>query len=392
MRLLFSAAINRFGPPCSHVAVQSPRCCLPVAFLASLAPCCSPVACLSLPCRLPVASLLLSCCCPVAPLLLPCRCPTALLSLSCRFLSPPVISCQHATFCLTPSCRSPVAFLSFIPVALLSLFPVTSLVPSCCLPAVFLSLPCCLVFASVSLPCCPTWYPVALLSLACRLPVACLSPSCCLPVASLSPPGRPVCYLSLPCCILVASGLPNKCKTLVFIFFTYVHLYKKPCTILSHLLSSTSLSLSCRTPVGFLLPSCRKKAPCRSPAALLSLSCRSPVAFSCRLRVASLLPLALSPSCCLAFAFLSLILSLCLVSCCFPVAALSLPCCPPVAAPLLPSCRLPFASRRFPAASLPLSCCCSCYHPVAFLSPPCRLPVAPCRISLLPASRGPNLM
>ena len=47
----------RFGPPRSPVAVLSPPCPLPVTFLALLAPCCSPVACLSLSCRSPVAPL-----------------------------------------------------------------------------------------------------------------------------------------------------------------------------------------------------------------------------------------------------------------------------------------------------------------------------------------------
>ena len=152
-------------------------------------------------------------------------------------------------------------------------------------------------------------------------------------------------------------------------------------------------------PVASLSPPCRKKTPCRSSVALLSLSCCSPVAFSCRFSVASLLPLPLSPSCRLPFAFLSLILSLCLVSCCFPVVSLPPPCCHPVAS-LLPACRtspVAFLSPaccflslpcRFPAAFL-LS---SCRHPVVFLSLPCHLPVAPCRISPSPASRGPNVM
>ena len=188
-------------------------------------------------------------------------------------------------------------------------------------------------------------------------------------------------------------------KTLVPIFFTYIHLYKSPCTILSPLSSSTSLSISYRTPVTFLSPSRCKKTPCRSPVALLSLSCCSPVPLSCRLPVASLWPLALLPSCRLPFAFLSLILSLCLVSCCFPVATLSPPCRPPVAlllpscrsspvAFLSPACRFLSLSCHFPAAFLSSSC----RHPVIFQSPPCRLPVAPCRISPSPASRGPNLL
>ena len=123
------------------------------------------------------------------------------------------------------------------------------------------------------------------------------------------------------------------------------------------------------------------------------------VAFSCRFPVASLSPLALSPSCRLHFPFLSLILSQCLVFCCFPVISLSPPCRRPVAC-LLPSCRtspvafLSPACRflslpcRFPAAFLLFSC----RHPVVFLSPPCRLPVAPGRILPSPASRGPNLL
>ena len=122
---------NRFGPPRHPVASLSPPCRCFGTF--------SP---LSLPCRLPVASLSLSCRSPVAPLSLPCRFPTALLSLSCRFLSLPVVSCRHATFCLALSCRSPVALLSFPLVALLSLFPVASLSPSCRLPVVFLPPPC----------------------------------------------------------------------------------------------------------------------------------------------------------------------------------------------------------------------------------------------------------
>ena len=159
------------------------------------------------------------------------------------------------------------------------------------------------------------------------------------------------------------------------------------------------LSQLCRLPVAFLSPSCRTKTPCRSRVALLSLSCCSPVAFSCRFPVTSLSPLALLPSCRLPVAFLSLILSLCLVSCRFPVVSLSPTCRCPVAllspscrtSPfgfLLPACRFLSPSCLFPAAGLSSSC----RHPVVFLSPPCRLPVAPCRISLSPASRGPNLL
>ena len=171
-------------------------------------------------------------------------------------------------------------------------------------------------------------------------------------------------------------------------YFVSLVLFYKPVTLLSH---------PFRLPVAFLSPSCRKKTPCRSPVAFLSLSCRSPVALSCRFPVTSLSPLALLPSCRLPFAFLSLLLSLCLVSCCFPVSTLSPPCRPPVAlllpscstspvAFLSPACRFLLPSCRFPAAFL-LS---SCRHPVVFLLPACRLPVAPCRISPSPSSRGRN--
>ena len=169
-----------------------------------------------------------------------------------------VVSCRHATFCVTPSCRTPVALLSFLPVHFLSPFPVAFLSPSCCLPAVFLPLRCCLPVASLSLPCCPTWYPVALLSLACRLPVACLSPSCRLPIASLSPPCRPMCYLIAPRCI------PRACP-----------------------------SLSCGLPVAYL------SLPCHFPAACLSHFWRSLVRERkkpCSYCDPSLLP-CLSPSC-----------------------------------------------------------------------------------------------
>ena len=173
-------------------------------------------------------------------------------------------------------------------------------------------------------------------------------------------------------------------------YFVPLVIFHRPVALLSH---------PCRLPVAFLSPSCRKKTPCRSPVALMSLSCRSPVAFSCRFPVASLSPLALLPSCRLPVAFLSLILSLCLVSCRFPVVSLSPPCRRPVAllspscrtspvAFMSPACRFLSLPCRFPAAGQ-LS---SCRHPVVFLSPPCRLPVAPCRISPLPASRGPNLI
>ena len=95
---------------------------------------------------------------PSAPTYLPpCRFPAALRSLSCRFLSLPVVSCRHANFCVAPSCRSPVALLSFPPVALPSLSPVASLSPSCRLHVVFLPPPCRLPVASLSPPCRPMW-------------------------------------------------------------------------------------------------------------------------------------------------------------------------------------------------------------------------------------------
>ena len=173
-------------------------------------------------------------------------------------------------------------------------------------------------------------------------------------------------------------------------YFVPLVVFHRPVALLSH---------PCRLPVAFLSPFCRTKTPCSSPVALLSLSCRSPAAFACRFPVASLSPLAPLPSCRLPVAFLSLILSLCLVSCRFPVVSLSPPCRRPVAL-LSPSCRtspVAFLSPacgflslpcRFPAAGLSSSC----RHSVVFLSPPCRLPVAPCRISPSPASRGPNLI
>ena len=139
------------------IRATSPSCRHLVASLWPPCRCCGTFSRLSLACRLPVASLSLSCRSPVAPLSLPCRFPAALLSLSCRFLSLPVVSCRHATFCLAPSCPSSVALLSFPPVALLWLFPVASLLPSCRLPVVFLPPPCHLPVASLSLPCRPTW-------------------------------------------------------------------------------------------------------------------------------------------------------------------------------------------------------------------------------------------
>ena len=166
-----------------HLALLSPSCRLPVAVLGLLAPCRSPVACLSLSCRS-----------PVAPLSLPCRFPVAFLPPSCRY---PVASCRFLLF--------PVAMLIFawrLPVALLSLscrsLPSLScryfLLPPCRPPVACLSSSCRLPVASLSPPC---RLPVAQcgnLSLSCCLPVACLSPSCRLPVASLSPPCRPMCY------------------------------------------------------------------------------------------------------------------------------------------------------------------------------------------------------
>ena len=122
--------------------------------------------------------------------------------------------------------------------------------------------------------------------------------------------------------------------------------------------------------------------------ALLSPSCRLPVTslsfpwhfwppvaplpLACRFLVASLSLLALLPSCRLPFAFVLLILSLCLVSCCFPVATLLPPCRPPVALLSHLPCRLPVACLLLPVAFLPLSC----RFPVVFLSPSYRLPVA----------------
>ena len=185
---LFFLFFNAFGCPLSLVTILSPSCRLPVAFSALSAPCRSPITSLSPPCRT-----------SIAPLLLLCRFPAALLSLSCRFLSLPVVFGRYATFCLAPSCRSPVALLSFLSFDLLSLFCVASLPPCCRLPFVFLSLPGGLPIASLSLPYCPTWYPVTLLSLACRLHVAFLSPSSRLPVASMLP----------PCRFLVTGGVTN---------------------------------------------------------------------------------------------------------------------------------------------------------------------------------------
>ena len=153
------------------------------------------------------------------------------------------------------------------------------------------------------------------------------------------------------------------------------------------------------SPVASLLPSCRLPVAFLSQENTLPLSCRSLVAFPCRFPVAFLSPLALSPSCRLPLAFLLLILSLCLVSCCFPVVSLSPPCRRPVAS-LLPSCRTSPVTFLLPAWRFLSPPCCfpvafllfSCRHPVVFLLPPCRLPVAPRRILPLPASRGPNLV
>ena len=179
----FSEAITRSEslrvPPevtldSGHLALLSPSCRLTVAVLALLAPCRSPVACLSLSCRS-----------PVAPLSLPRRFPVAFLPPSCRY---PVASCRFLLF--------PVAMPIFawrLPVALLSLscrsLPLLScryfLLPPCRPLVACLSSSCRLPVASLSPPC---RLPVAQcgnLSLSCCLPVACLSPACRLPVASL---------------------------------------------------------------------------------------------------------------------------------------------------------------------------------------------------------------
>ena len=176
--------------------------------------------------------------------------------------------------------------------------------------------------------------------------------------------------------------------------FVSLVLFYKPVALLSH---------PCCLPVAFL----SEITPCRSPVALLLLSSCSPVAPSCRLPgavscpfpVVSLSALALLPSCRLPFAFLSLILTLCLVSCCFTAATLSPPCRPPVAlllpsrrsfsvAFLSPACCFLSLSCRFPAAFLSSSC----RHPAVFLLPPCRLPVPPCRNSPSLALPGLNRM
>ena len=145
----------------------------------------------------------------------------------------------------------------------------------------------------------------------------------------------------------------------MYYFVSFV-LFYKPVALLSQ---------PCLLPVAFLSQKNTLPFSCCSPVALLSLSCPSPVSLSCRFPVASLSPLALLPSCRLPFAFLSLMLSLCLVSCCFPVASLSPPCCPPVALLSQLPRRLPVACLSLRVAFLPLSC----RIPVVFLLPPCRL-------------------
>ena len=149
-------------------------------------------------------------------------------------------------------------------------------------------------------------------------------------------------------------------------YFVPLVIFHRPVALLSH---------PCRLPVAFLSPSCRKKIPCRSAVALLSLSCRSPVAFSCRFPVTSLSasPVALLSSTC-RFPVAYPVAMSCFLSlpCRLPVATLSPPCRPPVALLSHLSCCLPVACLSLPVASLPLS-----YRwPVVFLSPPCRLPVA----------------
>ena len=118
----------------------------------------------------------------------------------------------------------------------------------------------------------------------------------------------------------------------------------------------TSLSLSRRPLVAILslpIASCRFLAPCYFlPGAFLSLSCRPHVVPSSRSPIAI--------SCCLPVALLSL-------ACHLPVASLSPPCRPHVAS-LLPNV-VPCCS---PIACFSLAC----RLPLAFLSPPCRLPVA----------------
>ena len=230
---------------CHQIQAASFPCCCPVA---SLSPPCrffGTFGLLLLPCGLPVASLSLSCRSPVAALLLPCRFPAAFVSLFCRFLLLPVVSCRYAVFCLGPSCCSPAALLSFLPVAVLSLFPVASWSPSCRLPVVFLLLPYRLPVTSLLIPWCTTWYPVALPLLAWRLPEASLLPACRLPVISLPanvlPCRSPVAFLWLAC------RFPVRC-----------------------------LSPTCRFPVAFLSSACRlfsafwsepawRKIPCRTP-------------------------------------------------------------------------------------------------------------------------------
>ena len=187
---------SRLGPSRSPVAILLPTCRLPVAFLALLALCRSPVACL-----------LLLCCSSVALLPLPCRFPVAFLPPSCRY---PVASCRFLLF--------PVGLLIFawhLPVALLSPFCCSFLWLSavaslslpcrrqpCCPPVVFLLLSCCL-------SCRYVLFPVASLSSPCHHPVAALSPSCHPPVAALL---LPSCRLPVASCRFPAAFLPLFCR------------------------------------------------------------------------------------------------------------------------------------------------------------------------------------
>ena len=131
----------RFGSPRSPIAVLSPACRLPVAFLALL-----------VPCRSPFAFLLLPCCSPVAPVSLSFRSPVAVLPPSCPY---PVASCCFLSF-LVAMLLSAWRLL----VALLSLSRRSFRALSC---RYFLLPPC-------------------------RPPVACLLSSCRFSVASLLPP------------------------------------------------------------------------------------------------------------------------------------------------------------------------------------------------------------
>ena len=242
---------NRFGPPRSPVANLSPPCRLPVAFLALLAPCRSPVACLSLPCRS-----------PVAPQLLPCHFPVAVLPPSCRY---PV-----ASYCFLSFPGAMLLFAWRLPIALLSLscrFFVSPsyryfLLPPCRPPVACLPSSCCFSFASLSPPCRFSVAQRGTLSLSCRFLPACLSLASCLLVASLSP----------PCCLLVAQSVTPLL----------------PCCILV-----ACLSLSCELPVAYV------SLPYHFPVACLSHSWRFLVQEKkkpCRCCDLSLLP-CLSPSC-----------------------------------------------------------------------------------------------